>query len=67
MNYFQINFYVACISNDQIIEKVSPYNYLGNYMDYDKNTMPGKSQMICGTINCKFRNEVCRETKLKFC
>lgn len=39
--------------------------YVLGYTNYDVDTRLDKIQMICGTIDRIFRNQVRRETKLK--
>ena len=57
------------IINDQILEQVSLFNNLGNYIGYDRNydiaIKLDNFQRICGTVNRIFRSKVRRDIKLE--
>ena len=58
------------IINDQTIEQVNHFNYLGHDIGYDKDydidKKLAKFQGICGTINRTFKHKIRRDKKLKF-
>ena len=56
--------------NEQIVEQVCRFNYLGNDIDHGKNYDIGvkldEFQTICDTIDRIFSNNVRRDIELKF-